>query len=108
MGSQPNWYQIASKTCYIPKICKFSVEKVYLCYVYVIYISTGKWGHLSVYRVYLPSVYLPELCRENVKNGSFFVFSADGNKKLVMVGVDFSPAYSKLKLEITIFMVPFP
>ena len=67
-----------------------------------------QWGHFSNYHVYIPFVYLPELCRENVKNGSFFEFSADGNKKLVMVWVDFTPAYSKLKLQITIFVFPFP
>ena len=31
MGSGPNWYQIVSKTCYIPKANKFYLEKEYLC-----------------------------------------------------------------------------
>ena len=29
MGSGPNWYQIANKTCYSPKVSKLYVEKVY-------------------------------------------------------------------------------
>ena len=27
MASGPNWYQIGKKTCYIPKVSKFSVER---------------------------------------------------------------------------------
>ena len=27
MGLGPNWYQIGNKTCYIPKVRKFYVEK---------------------------------------------------------------------------------
>ena len=29
MRSRPNWYQIGRKTCYIPKVSKFSEEKGY-------------------------------------------------------------------------------
>ena len=32
MGLGPNWYQIGNKTCYIPKVNKFYVEKRYLFY----------------------------------------------------------------------------
>ena len=31
MGSGPNWYQIGKRTCYIPKVSKFYVEKGYPC-----------------------------------------------------------------------------
>ena len=30
MGLGPNWYQIRSKACYIPKVSRFFVEKVYV------------------------------------------------------------------------------
>ena len=30
-GIGPNWYQVGTKTCHIPKVCKFYVEKEYLC-----------------------------------------------------------------------------
>ena len=30
MRSEPNWYQIGNRTCYIPKVSKFYVEKGYL------------------------------------------------------------------------------
>ena len=30
MVSGPNWYKIGNKTCYVPKICNFSVV-MYLC-----------------------------------------------------------------------------
>ena len=30
MGSGPNWYQTGNKTCYVPKVGKFRVEKGYL------------------------------------------------------------------------------
>ena len=31
MGSEPNWYRIGNKTCYILKVSKFYVKKGYLC-----------------------------------------------------------------------------
>ena len=31
MGLGPNWYQVDSKTCYIPEVSIFYVEKWYLC-----------------------------------------------------------------------------
>ena len=31
LGLRPNWYQIFIKTCYIPKLSKFYLEKGYLC-----------------------------------------------------------------------------
>ena len=30
MGSVPNWYQTGNKTCYIPNVSKFYIDKRYL------------------------------------------------------------------------------
>ena len=30
MESEPNWHHIGDKTCYIPKVINFSVEKGYM------------------------------------------------------------------------------
>ena len=32
MGSGVNWYQIGNKACYLLKVCKFYIEKGYLCW----------------------------------------------------------------------------
>ena len=33
VSPEPNWYQIENKTCYIPKICNFSVGKRYVFFM---------------------------------------------------------------------------
>ena len=44
-----------------------------------------KWGHLFIYHVYSHSY-----VHQNVKNGSFFVFSADRSKKSVTVSAKYT------------------